>query len=46
LCEFEEIKSQGNVRKFYGWIQNDQWATRIEGCELTVSRRASKNSSS
>ncbi len=30
------------VIKFYGWIQNDRWATQIEGCELTVSRRESK----
>jgi len=34
------------VRKFDGWIQKDQWATQIDGCELTVSRRASRNSSS
>ncbi len=31
-----------NVRKFDGWIQNDRWATQIEDCELTVSRRVSK----
>ncbi len=30
------------VRKFYGWIQNDRWATQIEDCELTVPRRVSK----
>jgi len=30
------------VRKFYGWIQNDRWATQIEDCELTESRRVRK----
>ncbi len=33
---------RSRVRKFYGWIQNDRWATQIRGCELTVPRRGSK----
>ncbi len=37
LNNFKQI-----VRKFYGWIQNDQWATRIEGCELTVQEGRAK----